>query len=67
MIHHQDRAISRTELSEHVYDRDADRDFNSMEVIIGRLRRKIGMDMIRTIRGRGYLLSATSGSEAERA
>jgi two-component system OmpR family response regulator len=67
MIHHQDRAISRTELSEHVYDRDTDRDFNSMEVIIGRLRRKIGTDMIRTVRGRGYVLAASSESEAERA
>lgn len=58
MIHHQDRAITRTELADHVYDRDVDRDFNSIEVIVGRLRRKIGVALIRTLRGQGYMLTA---------
>jgi two-component system, OmpR family, response regulator len=58
LIHHAERPITRTELSEHLYDHDTDRDFNSIEVIIGRLRRKIGRDMIETIRGQGYRLSA---------
>jgi two-component system, OmpR family, response regulator len=58
MIHHQNRAIARTELSEHIYDHGADRDFNSIEVIVGRLRRKIGAPLIRTLRGQGYMLSA---------
>lgn len=50
------KVISRTELSEQMYDRDSDRDFRSMEVVIGRLRRKIGNDRIETRRGEGYLL-----------
>lgn len=58
LIHHAERPITRTELSEHLYERDTDRDFNSIEVIIGRLRRKIGKTMIETIRGQGYRLSA---------
>jgi two-component system OmpR family response regulator len=53
---HMGRVVSRTELSEHMYDRDADRDFRSMEVVIGRLRRKIGEARIETRRGEGYRL-----------
>lgn len=56
LIHHQNRIVSRTELSEHLYDADADRDFKSIEVVIGRLRRKIGDGMIETRRGEGYVL-----------
>lgn len=58
LIHHAERPITRTELSEHLYERDTDRDFNSIEVIIGRLRRKIGRNLIETIRGQGYRLSS---------
>ena len=61
LIHHAERSVTRTELSEHLYEQDADRDFNSIEVMIGRLRRKIGRGMIETIRGQGYRL--TSGVE----
>lgn len=53
---HKGRVISRTELSEHMYDRDSDRDFRSMEVVIGRLRRKIGEGRVETRRGEGYRL-----------
>lgn len=53
---HKGRVVSRTELSEHMYDRDADRDFRSMEVVIGRLRRKIGEARMETRRGEGYRL-----------
>jgi two-component system, OmpR family, response regulator len=60
LIHHAERPITRTELSEHLYERDTDRDFNSIEVIIGRLRRKVGKNLIQTIRGQGYRLSASS-------
>lgn len=49
--------VERRELLDRVYEYDADVDSNSLEVIVGRLRRKIGADMIRTIRGRGYLLT----------
>ncbi|MDF3604746.1 response regulator transcription factor [Paracoccus sp. DMF-8] len=56
LIHHQNRVVSRTELSDHLYDAAADRDFKSIEVVIGRLRRKIGEGLIETRRGEGYVL-----------
>ncbi|MGS4943944.1 response regulator transcription factor [Meridianimarinicoccus sp. RP-17] len=56
LLLHKGRVVSRTDLSEHMYDRDADRDFRSMEVVIGRLRRKIGEGRIETRRGEGYRL-----------
>ena len=52
--------VERSELNEKAYEGDADVDSNSLEVIVGRLRRKIGHDMIETVRGRGYRL--TSGA-----
>ena len=48
--------ISRTELVEHLYDQDFDRDSNTIEVFIGRVRKKIGADRIETVRGLGYRL-----------
>lgn len=56
LLLHKGRVVSRTELSEHMYDRDSDRDFRSMEVVIGRLRRKIGEARLETRRGEGYRL-----------
>lgn len=44
-----------------MYDQDFDRDSNTIEVFIGRLRRKIGSDLIETVRGLGYRLSAPYG------
>ena len=58
LLHHQGKVISRTELTEHLYDQDFDRDSNTVEVFVGRLRKKIGSDMIETIRGLGYRLGA---------
>ena len=52
--------VERSQLLERVYEYDADVDSNSLEVIIGRLRRKIGPEMIETIRGRGYRLTCAS-------
>ncbi len=54
LIAHRDKVVSRTELSEHVYGYDTERDSNTIEVFIGRLRRKLGHSIIVTIRGRGY-------------
>jgi len=54
---HMDKVVSRTELVEHMYDQDFDRDSNTIEVFVGRLRKKIPGDMIRTIRGLGYRLA----------
>ncbi len=53
-----DVVVERSELNEKVYDGDAEVDSNSLEVIVARLRRKIGHGMIETIRGRGYRLSS---------
>jgi two-component system OmpR family response regulator len=61
MMMHQGRVISRTELVEHLYDQDFDRDSNTIEVFVGRLRKKIGQDRIETVRGLGYRLSPLQG------
>ncbi len=58
LLMHAGRVVSRTELIEHLYDQDFDRDSNTMEVIIGRVRRKIGPERIVTQRGLGYRLEA---------
>ena len=58
LMHHRDRLVSQSELSEHIYDADADRDSNTVEVFIARLRRKIGADTIETVRGLGYRIRA---------
>ena len=63
LMMHAGRVISRTELTEHLYDQDFDRDSNTMEVIIARLRRKIGADRILTQRGLGYRLGGPPGPE----
>nr|WP_319386657.1 response regulator transcription factor [uncultured Roseibium sp.] len=62
LLHHQGKVISRTELTEHLYDQDFDRDSNTVEVFVGRLRKKIGSDLIETIRGLGYRLG-TAGDD----
>lgn len=54
MAHNLGKVISRTELTEHLYDQDFDLDSNTIEVFIGRLRRKLGADVIETVRGLGY-------------
>ena len=52
----KDRVVSRSELAEHIYERDRDPDSNVIDVLIGRIRRRIGGDFIETIRGRGFLI-----------
>lgn len=56
LAHHPGDVISRTELVEHIYDQDFDRDSNTIEVFVGRLRKKIGSERIETVRGLGYRL-----------
>ena len=65
MATHRGRVISRTELVEHIYDQDFDRDSNTIEVFVGRLRRKIGTDRIETVRGLGYRLVDPSETKAK--
>lgn len=60
LILRKDIVVERRELIERVYEYDADVDSNSLEVIVGRLRRKLGANMIQTVRGRGYCLSSDS-------
>ncbi|MEJ2765014.1 response regulator transcription factor [Photobacterium sp. MCCC 1A19761] len=58
MMHHVNKVISRTELVEHIYKQDFDRDSNTIEVFIGRIRRKINSQVIQTVRGLGYRINA---------
>jgi two-component system OmpR family response regulator len=51
---HAGEVVSKTELTEHIYDQDFDRDSNVIEVLINRLRSKLCPDMIETRRGLGY-------------
>ncbi|WP_144187085.1 response regulator transcription factor [Elioraea rosea] len=57
LAHHAGAVVSKTELTEHLYGQDFDRDSNTLEVIVGRLRRKLGEGTIETVRGRGYRIA----------
>ena len=61
LMHHQGRVVPRTELVEHIYDQDFDRDSNTIEVFVTRIRKKLGADVITTIRGLGYSLDDPAG------
>lgn len=68
LAHHKGRVVSRTELVEHLYDQDFDRDSNTIEVFVGRLRKKMGVNIIQTLRGLGYKLDEDAAdSEANAA
>jgi two-component system OmpR family response regulator len=54
LMHHHGRVVSQSELSDHIYAQNADRDSNTVEVFITRLRRKLGPSVIETVRGLGY-------------
>jgi len=62
LIHHQGKVVSKTELTEHIYDQEFDRDSNVIEVLINRLRKKLGANLITTLRGQGYRLSAPANA-----
>lgn len=59
LIQRKDCVVSRSELSEHVYARDLDPDSNTLDVLIGRIRRKLGVPLIQTERGRGFRLTGS--------
>jgi two-component system OmpR family response regulator len=54
LMHHRGRIVSQSELTEHIYSQGFDRDSNTVEVFIARLRRKLGGSLIETVRGMGY-------------
>lgn len=59
LMMHPGQVMSKSRLKEHVYEYDADKDSNVMEVYVNRLRQKIGSDRIQTRRGQGYVLIAS--------
>ena len=65
LMHHRDRVVSRSELIEHLYDQDFDRDSNTIEVFVGRLRKKLPVDIIETVRGLGYRVIAPGANAAD--
>jgi two-component system OmpR family response regulator len=64
LMHHSGRVVSRSELVEHLYDQDFDRDSNTIEVFVGRLRKKLGIDIIQTVRGLGYVVAEPEAEQA---
>ena len=62
LMHHRGKVVSQTELSEHIYAEAADRDSNTVEVFVARLRRKIGAGAIETVRGLGYRMDGDRAS-----
>ena len=64
LMRHAGRVVSKTELTEHIYGQDFDRDSNTIEVIVNRLRRKLGATLIETLRGQGYRIPTASEQAA---
>ena len=58
LMHHRTRVVSQAELTEHIYAQDFERDSNTVEVFIARLRRKLGASIIETVRGIGYRVTS---------
>jgi two-component system OmpR family response regulator len=66
LMHHGGRVVSRSEIIEHIYDQDFDRDSNTIEVFVGRLRKKLGVDLIQTVRGLGYMATPPAETAGKR-
>lgn len=64
LMHRCDVIVSKTELTEHIYDQSFDRDSNVIEVLVNRLRKKLGVELIKTRRGLGYVISTEGVSGA---
>jgi DNA-binding response OmpR family regulator len=58
LMHHTGRVVPHSELIEHLYSHDSDKDANAIEVLIGRIRRKVTVDVIETRRGFGYIIES---------
>ena len=65
LMHRVGRVVGRAEIIEHIYAQDFDRDSNTVEVFVGRLRKKLGADLIETVRGQGYRLRRDDGAAAD--
>jgi DNA-binding response OmpR family regulator len=65
LMHHAGRVISQMELTEQLYAQDFERDSNAIEVLVGRVRRKLGVDIIKTQRGFGYLIEKGEFSDSQ--
>jgi two-component system OmpR family response regulator len=61
LVHQQGRVVSQNDISEHLHFQHFERDSNSIEVLVGRVRRKLGAGLIKTRRGFGYMLSGSEG------
>lgn len=61
LLYRRGKIVSRLDIIDHVYERDMDRDSNVIDVLIGRIRRKIGGERIETVRGLGYRLAVPEG------
>ncbi len=64
LLHNKGRVIPRMELMEHIYESEADRNPNTLDVLVGRVRRKIGNGLIQTRRGQGYIIECDEGGES---
>jgi len=60
LMHHRGRVVDQLELTEHLYLQDFERESNAVEVLIARVRRKLGPDVIETRRGFGYIIAETA-------
>jgi len=65
LMHHRGRVVSQGELTEHIYAQNLDRDSNTVEVFVARLRRKLGPSLIETVRGLGYRIGQDEKMGAE--
>ncbi len=63
LMHHRGRVVTQLELTEHLYHQDIERDSNAIEVLVGRVRRKLGVNFIETRRGFGYIVPESAGPE----
>ncbi len=63
LMHHGERVVSQMELTEHLYSQDFERESNSIEVLVGRTRRKLGKNSIQTRRGFGYIMESSTSLE----
>ncbi|MBN8942211.1 MAG: response regulator transcription factor [Rhizobiales bacterium] len=64
LLHQGGRVVSQGEIREHIYSDDKDNDSNAIEVLVARLRRKLDMPVIKTVRGHGYVVEADASGSA---